>query len=314
MKEHDFFKKGAFLQLKNSLWAVAWGEGKWQEKPSCYFSSSPQNSPFSPQTQKHLRSFKSPCRSEFNKELYFIKKHFQKAVPLFFYTSYQSPSYEEKAHWIYRLFLKTHKELFSYGFWNEKEGFLGRSPETFFHKKDRLLKTQALAGTSKLSLAHKLLSDKKERKEHEFVILDIKNKLKNLGVLRVSKTGLKKLPHLAHLETKIEVDLRKNLTLDEISKRLHPTAALGGVPLERVEPYLQKQSPKRNKWGAPFGVYVPESDEFFSLVALRNVRWEENITQIGAGCGVVKESLEEKEWEEIGMKKESVRHFFMEEE
>ncbi len=329
----EFFQNGAFLQITPSLWVLAWGKGVWQKKPSLEsmsfyapdfflethtpwwvpsFSQLTSSPSFfnTERKEKFLRVFQDSCRREFNKELQFIKAHFQKAVPVFFSNSETKPSYKERLSWIERVFCESDEELFSYGLWDETEGFIGRSPEMLFSKQKSYLKTMALAGTSKITDIDKLLKDKKEIREHEFVVSDLKRKLTPLGKVHISKRTLKKLSSLAHLKTDMEVELKNDVSIEGLVKHLHPTAALGGVPLIKVWTYLKQQNQERKRWGAPFGVYLPRKDQFFSIIAIRNIRWDSNITQIGAGCGIISESIEKKEWEEVQLKKESVKSFF----
>ena len=252
------------------------------------------------------RSWKKPSHVKVKKEISYIKKHFQKAVPVFFETSSFAPSLEEKKSWFFKI-LKAPKGQHPYGFWNPRGGFLGISPEVFLDKKNKKVHTMALAGTSTLKEKDKLFNDPKERKEHEIVSQDIEARLKTLGKLQLSKPKVQQLGALAHLKTDISLVLEKDMPLKELIETLHPTPALGGAPRKKVLAYLEKQSCKRKAWGAPFGVWIAEEERFFSLVSIRNLRWDSDGVEIGSGCGVVAESCAEKELQELTMKRNWVK-------
>jgi menaquinone-specific isochorismate synthase len=49
------------------------------------------------------------------------------------------------------------------------------------------------------------------------------------------------------------------------------------------------------------------TSETLCLVAIRNMQWDENGSRMGAGCGIVKESLPEREWQEVQQKLSSIQ-------
>jgi menaquinone-specific isochorismate synthase len=91
------------------------------------------------------------------------------------------------------LFLKKLKNLSPHCFhfcvqFEGKNCFLGASPERFYRREGRLIKTEALAGTRPRGISPKqdeyfrneLMSSKKERQEHEFVAHSIEETLKQI--------------------------------------------------------------------------------------------------------------------------------------
>lgn len=204
--------------------------------------------------------------------------------------------------------------LFPYGEWTEDNGFMGATPEVLFHKTPNIVSTMALAGTSGKDVKPDVfLNDPKERKEHQFVIDDIVEVLKPLGTATVGKTKVIEFPALNHLQTQIEVKLNSQIATDQLISKLHPTPALGIYPrgdyFKTFVTYpLQSQ---RGGFGAPWG--IESGDESLLLVSIRKWDWKGSDVQIFAGCGVVAESVLEKEFAEILKKIDSVKRIFFQE-
>lgn len=229
----------------------------------------------------------------------------EKAVPVVFSESALVPSQSQRARMLHHL-LEAHPELYVFGFWNETSGTLGATPEILFHLNGPHLKTMALAGTRPLSLANELLKDPKELKEHRFVIQDLQERLEKFGWVRVEETHVATYGSIAHLRTWLEVDTL-DLTVDELMKRLHPTAALGVFPRNYGLSWLKSlpYQEHRGIFGAPI-VFSLSRQETLALVAIRCLQWNENGTRIGSGCGLVETSDLQREWQELTLKRQSV--------
>jgi isochorismate synthase EntC len=205
----------------------------------------------------------------------------------------------------------TPEELYAYGEWFANRGFMGATPEVLFEKSGHNLQTMALAGTSGKDINPvDFLNDPKERKEHQFVVDDIAEILGSLGNVRVGATTVIEFPALNHLETRLSVDLTQSVSTDELINKMHPTSALGIYPRNA---YFEKfcQYPlqsERGFYGAPWGFETKESA--LLLVAIRKWDWSERDVKIFAGCGVVQESILEKEFAEILKKIDSVKRIF----
>jgi menaquinone-specific isochorismate synthase len=198
-----------------------------------------------------------------------------------------------------------------YGYWENKEGIIGVTPEVLFDLNDKhQLKTMALAGTrprddKKRSL---LLDDQKELGEHYIVVDYLSHALEDLGRVHSQPTEVMALPHLEHLMTQIEVKLRKPIEFEEVVHLLHPTPALGTFPRNAGKEFLKDvaSTSDRRRFGAPFGIRR-SGGEGLCLVAIRNVQWAGDSVEIGSGCGIVNESEFDREWLEQKLKRDSVK-------
>lgn len=199
---------------------------------------------------------------------------------------------------------------FLYGFWGENQGILGVTPELLFSHSIHMPKqvqTMALAGTSKY--AESFIDNAKERFEHQCVVQGICESLHSLGSVDVGEIQLYPLKDLFHLMTPIELKLNQYFDFEEMVNRLHPTPALGAFPVEKGKEWLiqyDRHTP-RYFYGAPIGFQYLQKGLSQCFVGIRNVQWNEKGMFIGAGCGVVNQSIFEKEWQEIQLKTQATR-------
>lgn len=201
-----------------------------------------------------------------------------------------------------------------YGFWEEGLGIIGASPEKLFSilsDTPKILQTDALAGTTYARLPKQLLSDPKEREEHQIVIDGILSSLAKYGSVHIGETKVVNFATLAHLKTPIQVHLDSSPSFQEIVQALHPTPALGAYPKKEGWNWLLDYQTKvdRRRHGAPFGHVDSKTGVWNCLVAIRNVQWCGNDMLIGAGCGVVAHSNVDNEWTEVQAKISAIKEF-----
>lgn len=200
-------------------------------------------------------------------------------------------------------------QTYCYGQWDCDQGFIGYSPEILFAMEEQgVLKTMALAGTSALPLNSEELFSFKNIEEHRFVVEDIVSTLKPFGEVECGEMNSLSLQSLAHLATPIRVVLHKNQRVEDIVVALHPTPALGVSPRASWKDLKEMRS-GYGSFGAPF-VVVDDVHPAVALVSIRNITWDKDYYYIRSGCGVVKESQLEEEWEELLLKIQSVKKMF----
>lgn len=239
----------------------------------------------------------------------------KKAVPLCF--QYGKLQQKSGVHWLHKInflfnLLGSSENLIPYGQWSLDQGFMGITPELFFYQKGDKLQTMALAGTSAKDLAPAdFLADAKERSEHDFVVQDIKEKLSAFGECHFSPTYVLELPFLNHLKTDIQLSLKEGANLAELIQKMHPTSALGVYPKNEYwnEFIRLPYQAGRGTFGAPWGFSTGEESLF--VVSIRRLEWNAQQVRIGAGCGIVEQSVLEKEIAEIERKINSVKKVFI---
>ena len=180
-----------------------------------------------------------------------------------------------------------------YGFYDpgKKRAFLGLSPE-YLYKTDenKGFWTTAVAGSQRAlePWSEKLIL------EHKMVEQGIKESLSE--EVTFSEAETLEYGDMVHLSSKAKI-----LTNVELSKKLHPTAAVGTLP---------KDAYKRLDLGPkPRGFYggYAELDAAFSLVTIRGLEWRGGKLLASIGGGVLKESSLEEEWSELSFKWEQFK-------
>ena len=247
-----------------------------------------------------------PCFNDFKNQFHHFQKavqssHLTKVVPVVFSKSSLTLSETYKAFLLKNL-LQTQKK-FIYGYWGPKEGFLGLTPEFLFKKENKTLHTMALAGTAQKSDTH-FMKNPKEIKEHQIVVQDIEQRWKGFSIQK-SKMYESAYGNLKHLRTDIMIQ-SNNLHFLSIVKKMHPTPALGGFPRNTALQWLKTYNKiPRKYFGSPFAVLFPNGNSF-CLTAIRNIQWTPQSILLGSGCGLTQNSLLEKEWLELKLKRKSV--------
>lgn len=190
--------------------------------------------------------------------------------------------------------------------------FLGSTPERLAASRNKLLLTEALAGSiqrgktaTEDSILEKQLSNNgKDRSEHNFVIRDIEQRLQPFAaeIDRSEQPEIKKLFNVQHLYTPIRVRLNSNSNILDVIGRLHPTPAVGGYPWHDAAPHIKELEYFERGWyAAPVGWINGKGNVEFA-VAIRSGLFTETHAHLFAGCGIVKDSDPIAEWDETNLK------------
>ncbi len=187
------------------------------------------------------------------------------------------------------------------------EGFLGASPELLVSRKGSAVRAHPLAGTIARSgdpetdarLAASLLASSKDRWEHSLVIDAMAALLRPLcDELDVPRTPtVLSLRNVSHLATLITGSLRADQVHDrtsptalELAGLLHPTPAVGGVPVELALATISELEPvPRGRYAGPVG-WVDAAGNGEWAVGLRSAQVSGNRARMHAGGGIVADS------------------------
>ena len=245
----------------------------------------------------------------------FKRNEIAKAVPYVFEKSNGTMDTKQLRTSLSSLLNYAHAQpaVHAYGFWENGHGMLGATPELLFslgEKKPHTLITMACAGTKDLrGQQGSFMSDPKEVHEHQLVVEGIIESLAPYGKVTIGSMRVLDLPKLSHLLTPIELDLSHDADYFDFVKALHPTPALGAFPRKEGFEWLRSYQDliDRKRYGAPIGYKRRNTNDAACYVAIRNAQWDPNEIYIGAGCGIVSESLLEREWEEIKLKIQAIK-------
>lgn len=193
----------------------------------------------------------------------------------------------------------------------------GASPEQLVRVTDGTMYVDCLAGSTARGtdeatdarLAKALWSSAKNRAEHKAVVDYVTTRLVEVAteLEYADAPDIKQLANVQHLFTPVRGRLRSGKHLLDAAARLHPTPAVGGVPVDKAISFIeQHEGWPRGYYAGAFGRMNGEGDGLLS-VALRTavVRYPEAL--LFAGCGIVEGSDGEEEWQETEMKLSPMR-------
>jgi menaquinone-specific isochorismate synthase len=202
---------------------------------------------------------------------------------------------------------------FRFGLRNRRRAFVGASPEYLFRKRGRSVSVEAMAGTYDLEAnpgadliraAEHLFASGKDLAEHALVVRGVVEALEPLAqsVVPDDWPQVREARRLAHLSTTVRAHLRGEVTAFDLVGALHPTPAVGGLPVEAAVRFIRRNEPApRGLFSAPIGWMDAEGDACMA-VGIRSALLLESHAWVYAGAGIVASSDPAAEWEETTAK------------
>ncbi|RJT02991.1 isochorismate synthase MenF [Halococcus sp. IIIV-5B] len=189
-------------------------------------------------------------------------------------------------------------------------GFFGPPPERLVRMTGSRVETEALAGSAErgdtpeddADLAAGLETDAKTVHEQALVAEAIADRLAPLGDVTVGERRVAAFANIQHLRTPITAELREETHVLDVVEALHPTPAVGGLPLERAREVIDETETFDRGWyAAPVGWFDAAGDGEFA-VGLRSAVAGGRRATLFAGDGIVADSDPDAEWAELGPK------------
>ena len=186
--------------------------------------------------------------------------------------------------------------------------FVGASPERLFRRRGRNIESEAVAGTrprgasasDDARLLDELLHSDKERREHEFVRMSLREELQPLATRfdLDEQPSEMKLANDRHLVSRVRATLRSGVTSLDVLDALHPTPAAGGYPTQAALRAIKEQEPFDRGWYAgPVG-WIGRNEADFA-VGIRSGLVHGRQLSLYSGAGIVLGSTPGAEWAEI---------------
>jgi menaquinone-specific isochorismate synthase len=201
-------------------------------------------------------------------------------------------------------------EAFRYGYRLGGHGAFGVTPESLVTMADGVLRSMALAGTAPAAGRAVFVEDSKQIREHQFVVDALAESLSQFGHVETGARKVVEFARLLHFQSLLSVKLPNGAPDPaEVVRAIHPTPAVGVLP--RTEQNLRVLDDYRAQlgvpaaFGAPLGVW--RDSAFHAVAAIRGLFWNEGDGCLPAGCGVISESIEDREWEELNLKRAWVK-------
>ncbi|MCP2027908.1 isochorismate synthase [Flavobacterium sp. HSC-32F16] len=204
---------------------------------------------------------------------------------------------------IFQHLVQIYPATFCYCFFHPKVGlWMGATPEKLLKANGNVFETMALAGTQKDN--SEIVWQQKEKDEQQFVTDFIVKRLREFTAsVVVSEPYSLKAGSIWHIKTDISGVLKDNSTLEEVIDTLHPTPAVCGLPKKKAKAFIiENENYDRTFYtgflgelNSSFAGNTVSSDLF---VNLRSMQIQNKTAILYMGCGITKESIPEKEWEE----------------
>ena len=198
--------------------------------------------------------------------------------------------------------------------------FCGCTPELLVRKRGSHLESMCLAGTcpaggspeERERLAAELMADPKNRAEHDYVVQFIREVFRRTcyDVDVPAEPGILPLTHVQHLCTPARARILEGVDLWTMKDDLHPTPAVAGTPVGEAKMLIRHiEAYNRGFFAGACGYVDGDGDGEFS-VALRTGVFDGEMGWVYAGCGIVSGSDADDEYDEIGMKLQTILSAF----
>ncbi|MBI2831286.1 MAG: anthranilate synthase component I [Chloroflexi bacterium] len=187
---------------------------------------------------------------------------------------------------------------------------IGASPEMLVRVEDGNVMTRPLAGTrprgktpeEDAALEQELRNDEKERAEHIMLVDLGRNDIGRVsqpGTVKVSELmDVERYSHVMHLVTHVQGKLRSDMTAFDALRACFPAGTVSGAPKVRAMEIIAELEPEKRGPYAGAAGYLSFSGNMDMAIAIRTMVMTRGIAYTQAGCGIVYDSVPEKEYEE----------------
>ena len=191
---------------------------------------------------------------------------------------------------------------------------VGASPEILVRLENQEVTLRPMAGTRKRgknlaedkSNQSELLNDPKEIAEHLMLIDLGRNdvgRVSEIGSVKVTaKMIVEKYSHVMHIVSNVVGRLISELNYFDVLKAALPAGTLSGAPKIRAMEIIHELEPSsRGIYGGAIG-YIGWNGNMDTAIAIRTAVIKDKTIHVGAGAGVVADSVPENEWLECRQK------------
>ena len=186
---------------------------------------------------------------------------------------------------------------------------MGSSPEAQLIVKDRKAEIHPIAGTFRrtgndekdAALAKKLSEDEKENAEHIMLVDLARNDLSRNGhQVKVEKyREVQFFSHVIHLVSKVTGLLHEKATTMQVVADTFPAGTLSGAPKHKAMQLIEKyEKTNRNFYGGAIG-FMDFNGNFNHAIMIRTFLSKNHKLHYQAGAGIVSDSIEENEMQEV---------------
>ncbi|WP_341663978.1 anthranilate synthase component I family protein [Blattabacterium cuenoti] len=208
-------------------------------------------------------------------------------------------------------FINPSPYLFYFDYGNYK--LFGSSPESQLIINNQIAYINPIAGTIKRSgnkekdkkLSENLANNPKENAEHVMLVDLARNDLsKNSSNVKIEEfKEIQVFSHVFHMVSKVSGKLEKNLSIIKVFGDTFPAGTLSGAPkYKAMELIDQIENQHRGIYGGAIGFFGLNNSCINTAIVIRSFVSKNNTLFFQAGAGIVSDSKEEKELEEVNNK------------
>jgi anthranilate synthase component 1 len=170
--------------------------------------------------------------------------------------------------------------------------------------------TRPLAGTrprgktpeEDAALEKELRNDEKERAEHIMLVDLGRNDIGRVsqpGTVAVSELmEVERYSHVMHLVTHVQGKLRPEMNAFDALRACFPAGTVSGAPKVRAMEIIAEMEPEKRGPYAGAAGYFSFSGNMDMAIAIRTMVVSKGVAYVQAGCGVVYDSVPQREYEE----------------
>ncbi len=187
---------------------------------------------------------------------------------------------------------------------------VGASPELLVRVEDGMVSNHPIAGTrprgkddsQDMALEKELRSDEKECAEHIMLVDLGRNDIGRIsepGTVEVTQLmDVERYSHVMHLVSHVQGKLRAGLSQFDALRACFPAGTVSGAPkIRAMEIIAELEREKRGPYAGAVG-YFDFSGNLDTAITIRTIVIKDNIAHIQAGCGIVADSIPQREYQE----------------
>lgn len=226
--------------------------------------------------------------------------------------------YEGSMFPVYENLRKINPSPYLFYFSSSDMEIAGASPETLVKVENGTVTTFPLAGTKPrgktpeedLQLEKDLLSDEKERAEHNMLVDLGRNdvgKVSQFGTVKVEKyMNIERFSHVMHISSTVNGKIKGDCDYLDALDAILPAGTLSGAPKIRAcEIINELEHLRRGIYGGAIG-YIDFTGDMDTCIAIRLAFKKNNQVFVRSGAGIVADSVPESEYNECIHKAKAV--------
>jgi len=187
---------------------------------------------------------------------------------------------------------------------------VGASPELLVRVEDGIVSNHPIAGTrprgrdaaEDLALEEELKNDEKERAEHIMLVDLGRNDIGRIsepGTVEVTQLmDVERYSHVMHLVSHVQGRLKGGLSQFDALRAGFPAGTVSGAPkIRAMEIIAELEKERRGPYAGAVG-YFDFSGNLDTAINIRTIIIKDGVAHIQAGCGIVADSVPQREYQE----------------